>query len=32
MIGAEFAEGFVSMRPPKIEDLIGAFEGAEPGF
>jgi bacillithiol biosynthesis deacetylase BshB1 len=32
MAGAEFAEGFVSMRPPKIADPIGAFEGTEPGF
>jgi bacillithiol biosynthesis deacetylase BshB1 len=32
MIGVEFAEGFVSVRPPKVEDPIAAFEGAEPGF
>jgi bacillithiol biosynthesis deacetylase BshB1 len=32
MIGVEFAEGFVSNRPPRIDDLIGAFEGFEPGF
>jgi bacillithiol biosynthesis deacetylase BshB1 len=32
LIGAEFGEGFVSMRPPKIQDVVAAFEGAEPGF
>ena len=32
MIGTEFGEGFVSMRPPKIDDPIAVFEGAEPGF
>ena len=32
MIGSEFGEGFVSMRPPKLEDPVAAFEGAEPGF
>ena len=32
MIGVEFGEGFVSMRPPRVDDVIGAFEGAEPGF
>lgn len=32
MINVEFAEGFLSRRPPRIEDLITAFEGTEPGF
>ena len=32
MIGVEFAEGFVSKRPPRIDDPVGAFEGFEPGF
>lgn len=32
LIGAEFGEGFVSKRPPKVEDPIAAFEGFEPGF
>jgi bacillithiol biosynthesis deacetylase BshB1 len=31
-IGVAFAEGFISMRPPRIDDLIAAFEGFEPGF
>lgn len=30
--GVEFGEGFLSKRPPRIDDLIGAFEGLEPGF
>ena len=32
LIGVEFGEGFVSRRPPRIDDPIGAFEGFEPGF
>ena len=32
MIGAEFGEGFVSKRPPRIDDPVGAFEGFERGF
>lgn len=32
LIGTEFGEGFVSKRPPRLEDLVGAFEGFEPGF
>src|SRR6266540_3009328 len=32
MIGVEFGEGFVSKRPPRIDDPISAFEGFEPGF
>jgi bacillithiol biosynthesis deacetylase BshB1 len=31
-IGVAFGEGFRSMRPPRIDDLIAAFEGFEPGF
>ena len=31
-IGAEFGEGFVSKRPPRIDDPIIAFEGMELGF
>jgi N-acetylglucosamine malate deacetylase 1 len=32
LVGAEFGEGFLAQRPPRIDDLIGAFEGREPGF
>ena len=32
LIGVEFGEGFVAMRPPRIDDPIAAFEGFEPGF
>ena len=32
LIGAEFGEGFVSKRPPRVADLIAAFAGQEPGF
>lgn len=32
MIGVDFGEGFVSMRPPRIDDPVAAFEGFEPGF
>jgi bacillithiol biosynthesis deacetylase BshB1 len=32
MAGVEFAEGFVSLRPPRIDNVLGAFEGFEPGF
>jgi bacillithiol biosynthesis deacetylase BshB1 len=32
MINVEFAEGFKSRFPPRIEDLVKAFEGHEPGF
>ena len=32
MISAEFAEGFLASRPPRIDDLVQAFEGNEPGF
>jgi len=32
MIGVEYGEGFVSKRPPRIDDPISVFEGFEPGF
>ena len=32
MIGVEFGEGFVSKRPPRMDDLLAAFRGFEPGF
>ncbi len=32
MIGVEFGEGFVSKRPPRIDDPVAAFESFEPGF
>jgi bacillithiol biosynthesis deacetylase BshB1 len=32
MIGVEFGEGFISRRPPRIDDPVAAFEGFEPGF
>jgi bacillithiol biosynthesis deacetylase BshB1 len=32
LIGVEFGEGFVSKRPPRIDDPLTAFEGFEPGF
>jgi bacillithiol biosynthesis deacetylase BshB1 len=32
LIGVEFGEGFVSKRPPRIDDPVIAFEGFEPGF
>ena len=32
MINTEFAEGFLASRPPRIADLVQAFEGNEPGF
>jgi bacillithiol biosynthesis deacetylase BshB1 len=32
MIGVEFAEGFISRRPPRIDDLVSVFEGFEAGF
>ena len=32
LAGVEFAEGFVSRRPPRIDDIVGAFEGYEAGF
>jgi len=31
-IGVAFGEGFLSLRPPRIDDLIATFEGYEPGF
>ena len=32
MIGVEFAEGFHARVPPRIDDLVKAFEGFEAGF
>lgn len=32
LIGAEFGEGFVSRRPPRVDDPVQAFENFEPGF
>lgn len=32
LIGVEFGEGFVSRRPPRIDDLVKAFAGFEPGY
>jgi len=32
LIGVEFAEGFSSKRPPRIDDVVAAFEGFEAGF
>ena len=31
-IGVQFGESFRTMRPPRIDDPIAAFEGFEPGF
>ncbi|HYB53331.1 MAG TPA: bacillithiol biosynthesis deacetylase BshB1 [Thermoanaerobaculia bacterium] len=31
-IGVEFGEGFVSKRPPRIDDPVAVFEGFEPGY
>jgi N-acetylglucosamine malate deacetylase 1 len=32
LIGVEFGEGFIARHPPRIDDLVKAFEGFEPGF
>ena len=32
LAGVTYAEGFVTLRPPMLQDLFGAFEGYEPGF
>ncbi|HEY1434163.1 MAG TPA: bacillithiol biosynthesis deacetylase BshB1 [Thermoanaerobaculia bacterium] len=32
LIGVEFGEGFLSRRPPRVDDLVKAFAGFEPGF
>jgi len=32
LIGVPFGEGFLSRRPPRVDDLVKAFEGFEPGF
>jgi len=31
-IGTEFGEGFVTRRPPRIGDLVAAFQGFEAGY
>jgi bacillithiol biosynthesis deacetylase BshB1 len=31
-VGVEFGEGFLSRRPPRIDDLVACFEGYEAGF
>jgi bacillithiol biosynthesis deacetylase BshB1 len=32
MVGVEFAEGFKSRFPPRIDDCVKTFSGYEPGF
>lgn len=32
LIGVEFGEGFVSRRPPRVDDPVEAFRGFEAGF
>jgi N-acetylglucosamine malate deacetylase 1 len=32
LIGVEFGEGFLARRPPRIDDLVQAYAGFEPGF
>jgi N-acetylglucosamine malate deacetylase 1 len=32
MIGVAFGEGFQTLRPPRIDDILAAFEGFEPAF
>lgn len=32
LIGVEYGEGFLSTRPPRIDDLVQCFEGFEAGF
>jgi N-acetylglucosamine malate deacetylase 1 len=32
LIGTEFGEGFVTRRPPRIGDLVTAFQGHEAGY
>jgi N-acetylglucosamine malate deacetylase 1 len=32
LIGVEFGEGFHVRRPPRIDDLVKAYAGFEPGF
>ena len=32
MTGVEFGEGFISLRTPRIADVVEAFQGYEPGF
>ncbi|HKF44720.1 MAG TPA: bacillithiol biosynthesis deacetylase BshB1 [Thermoanaerobaculia bacterium] len=32
LINVDYAEGFVTKRPPRIDDPVTVFEGFEPGF
>jgi bacillithiol biosynthesis deacetylase BshB1 len=32
LVGVEFGEGFLSKRPPRVDDPVAAFEGFEPGY
>jgi N-acetylglucosamine malate deacetylase 1 len=32
LIGVEFGEGFLSRRPPRVDDLVAAFAGFEPSY
>jgi hypothetical protein len=32
LVGVEFGEGFLTKRPPRIDDPVAVFEGFEPGF
>jgi bacillithiol biosynthesis deacetylase BshB1 len=32
LIGTDFGEGFVTRRPPRIGDLVAAFQGFEAGY
>jgi len=32
LVGVDFGEGFLTKRPPRIDDPVAAFEGFEPGF
>lgn len=32
MVNVDFAEGFISARPPVLDDPVRAFDGFEPGF
>jgi len=32
LIGVEFGEGFLTKRPPRVDDLVKTFSGFEPGY
>jgi bacillithiol biosynthesis deacetylase BshB1 len=32
LIGTEFGEGFVTRRPPRVGDIVAAFQGFEAGY